>query len=119
MINRKNRDQLLKRRKLKLALNKTGISPGLYHFRKSADLSKTRIHLRVEPDGCGTLVINASSILHLNPSATMIAYYYLEGSSPDEIKIKILRGFDQVEEQVDQDILLISTDLDAFIRARI
>ncbi len=47
----------------------------------------------------------------------MIAYYYLEGSSPDEIKIKILRGFDQVEEQVDQDILLISTDLDAFIRA--
>ncbi len=104
-------------RKFKLALNKTGISPGLYHFRKSDDMSKTRIHLRVDPDGCGTLIINASSILHLNPSATMIAYYYLEGSSPDEIKIQIIKGFNQVEEQVDQNIKLISADLDAFIQA--
>lgn len=99
------------------AANKSGISPGLYHFRKSDDLSKTRIHLRVDPDGCGTLVINASSILHLNPTAALIAYHHLGGSSADEIKIEIIRGFHQVEDQVDQDIKLISADLDAFILA--
>lgn len=105
------------RRGLKSVVNKSSLSPGLYHFRKFDDLSKTRIHLRVEPDGSGTLVINASSILYLNPSATMIAYYHLDGSTPDEIKIKLMRSFDQVVDQVDQDIKLISTDLDAFIQA--
>ncbi|RLD02826.1 MAG: radical SAM protein [Chloroflexota bacterium] len=106
-----------KRRRFRSAANNSGLSPGLYHFRKSDDLTKTRIHLRIDPDGCGTLVINASSILHLNPSAAMIAFYHLDGSSPDEIKIKLIRGFDQVENQVDQDIKLISADLDAFIQA--
>ena len=47
----------------------------------------------------------------------MIAFYHLDGSSPNEIKIKLIRGFDQVENQVDQDIKLISADLDAFIQA--
>jgi len=45
----------------------------------------------------------------------MIAYHHLDGASPDEIKIKILQGFGQVEDQVDQDIQLITADLDAFI----
>jgi len=113
----RNRGLPQKERRFKSAFNKSSLSSGLYHFRKSDDLSKTRIHLRVDPDGCGTLVINASSILHLNPSATMIAYLHLEGSTPDDIKIKLIQGFDQVEDQVDQDIQLISADLDAFIQA--
>ena len=113
----RNRGLPQKGRRFKSAFNKSSLSSGLYHFRKSDDLSKTRIHLRVDPDGCGTLIINASSILHLNPSATMIAYYHLEGSSPDEIKINLIQGFDEVEDQVDQDIQLISADLDAFIQA--
>ena len=105
------------KRGYKAAVGKSGISPGLYHFKKTADLSKTRIHLRVDPDGCGTLVINASSILHLNPSATMIAYYHLDGLSPVEIETNILNSFNQVEEQVEQDIKLITADLDSFIQA--
>jgi radical SAM protein with 4Fe4S-binding SPASM domain len=99
------------------AANQAGLSPGLYHFRKFNELSKTRIHLRVDPDGCGTLVINASSILHLNPSAALIAYHHLDGSLPVKIKSILMRAFDQVEEQVEQDINLITADLDAFIRA--
>jgi len=99
------------------AANQAGLSPGLYHFRRFNDLSKTRIHLRVDPDGCGTLVINASSILHLNPSAAVIAYHHLDGLPPAEIESILLRSFDQVEEQVEQDIKLITADLDAFIQA--
>ncbi len=71
----------------------------------------------MDPDGSGTLIINASSILHLNPSGTLIAYHHLKGASPDEIKIKLIQGFKQVEDHVDQDIQLISADLDAFIEA--
>ena len=105
------------KRAYKAAAGKSGISPGLYHFKKSDHQSKTRIHLRVDPDGCGTLVINASSILHLNPSATMIAYFHLDGLSPAEIETNILKSFNQVEEQVELDIKLITTDLDSFIKA--
>lgn len=91
--------------------------PGLYHIRLSEDQAKTRLHLRVDPDGCGTLVINASSILHLNPSATAIAFFHFKGLSPEQIKDKIFLIFEMGSDEVDQDIKLITADLDAFIHA--
>ena len=117
MNTQRSRGLPLIRRRSRSAIKGSGIPPGLYHFRKDDDSSRTRIHLRVDPDGAGTLVINASSILHLNPSATMIAYHHLDGSSPAEIKIQLIRAFSQIEDNVDQDIPLITADLDAFIRA--
>ena len=98
-------------------INRPGLTPGLFHFRRSEDQAKIRLHLRVDPDGCGTLVINASSILHLNPTAAMIAYYHLEGLSTENIKVKIDQSFDLVESEVEQDIHLITTDLEAFINS--
>jgi radical SAM protein with 4Fe4S-binding SPASM domain len=34
---------------------------------------RSRIHLRLEDDGSGTLLVNASQVYHLNPSATLMA----------------------------------------------
>jgi radical SAM protein with 4Fe4S-binding SPASM domain len=75
------------------------------------------MHLRVDPDGSGTLLINASSILYLNPTAAMIAFYHLKGLPPDQIRAKIDQVFELVEDQARQDIELITNDLDAFIHA--
>lgn len=93
------------------------IPPGLHHFRKESPEIKTRLHLRIDPDGCGTLVINANSILHLNPTAAYIAYFHLEGRSEEEIRIELDRIFDIPPDTAAQDIVLITRDLEAFINA--
>ncbi len=60
------------------------LKSGLYHYlRENAD-EKSRIHLRVDPDGNGTLIVNASSVMHLNPTATFMAWLILEGKSDTE-----------------------------------
>jgi radical SAM protein with 4Fe4S-binding SPASM domain len=53
-------------------------SSGLYHYTRETEYEKSRIHLRVDPDGTGTLIINASRIMHLNPTAALMAYLILE-----------------------------------------
>ena len=99
------------------ALTRSVISPGLHHFQRRDQDSKTRLHLRIDPDGSGTLVINASSILHLNPTASTIAYHHLAGKSNGRIKKELERIFDTPDETTDQDIELITQDLEAFITA--
>ncbi len=59
--------------------------PRLYHYlRRDAD-QQARLHLRLDPDGHGTLIVNASRILHLNPTAARMAQLLLEGKSHEEI----------------------------------
>ncbi len=57
---------------------------GLYHFEYQEDGSRSRIHLRVDADGQGILLINAARIFHLNSSATLMAYLILHDSSPHQ-----------------------------------
>ena len=99
------------------ALTHPSIFPGLHHFQRTGQDSKTRLHLRIDPDGSGTLVINASSILHLNPTASTIAYHHLAGRSRERIKRELERIFDTPADTADQDIKLITQDLEAFITA--
>ena len=61
---------------------------GLYHYRREEGGEKSRIHLRLDPDGHGTLVVNASRILHLNPTAALMAYFVLEETpGPDAVRL--------------------------------
>ena len=52
--------------------------PGLYHYRFEGTDEKSRVHLRLDPDGSGTLIVNASRVLHLNATAALLAYLALE-----------------------------------------
>ncbi len=94
-----------------------GVSAGLHHFRRGADQDKTRLHLRVDPDGSGTLVINASSILHLNQTASLIAYYHLGGLDPAAIVDKVAQVFEISPDEALDHIHLITADLESFIQA--
>jgi radical SAM protein with 4Fe4S-binding SPASM domain len=51
---------------------------GVYHYLYQEDTYKSRIHLRVEKDGSGLLIVNAAHIYHLNPTAVYMAYLHLE-----------------------------------------
>jgi len=59
----------------------------IYHYLREDEFEKSRIHLRIDPDGTGTLIINASSVMHLNPTAALMAYLILEKvDEPQAIK---------------------------------
>lgn len=55
------------------------------HFYIQKDQENVRVHLRLEPDGNGVLIINASRIYNLNPTATLMAFHFLSGKSKNEI----------------------------------
>ncbi len=62
------------------------IPAGLYHFQSPADMTPPyRMHLRIDPDGEGLLVVNASTVLHLNQTASEYSYYFIQKKHPDEV----------------------------------
>jgi len=61
------------------------LSPGLYHKQDNLpDEKPYRIHLRLHKDGSGLLILNASTVLHLNPTAAEYAYHFIKGTPPEE-----------------------------------
>jgi hypothetical protein len=62
--------------------NPPSIPPGLYPYQTMLkDETPLRLHLRVEPTGTSILLVNASTVLHLNETATAHAYGYVKGKS--------------------------------------
>jgi radical SAM protein with 4Fe4S-binding SPASM domain len=60
--------------------------PGVYHFLRENEQERSRIHLRIDEDGKGTLIINANRIFHLNPTATWMSFMLLsEFQKPEAI----------------------------------
>jgi hypothetical protein len=58
---------------------------GTHHLQAMLeDETPYRLHLRLRKDGSGTLVVNASTILHLNPTAAEYAYHFIKGTPPEE-----------------------------------
>ncbi len=55
-----------------------GSIPTLHHFERERIGEKSRIHLRVDRDGSGILITNANRVIHLNPTAAMMAKLILE-----------------------------------------
>jgi len=82
-------------------------SASLYHYVKEAEHEKSRIHLRIDPDGTGTLIVNANRVMHLNPTATFMAHLLLEEKSEQEILTAIKRRYRVKSTQA-------QTDLSAF-----
>ncbi|HUH99112.1 MAG TPA: radical SAM protein [Anaerolineales bacterium] len=60
------------------------VQSGIYH-KQSAPEAPTpyRIHLRLQRDGSGVLVVNAATVLHLNPTAAECAYHFIKGTAPE------------------------------------
>ena len=55
--------------------------PGIYHYTRSDGENKKRVHLRIDPDGYATLLINANHVFHFNPSAAFMAKAFLDERS--------------------------------------
>jgi len=89
---------------------------GLYHYTRETDFEKSRVHLRIDADGHGTLIVNANSVTHLNPTATFMAWLTLEGKTKEE-SIRALRSqYSVSKRQADSDLSLFLYQFDELLR---
>ena len=57
---------------------------GTHHLQTTQDDKPYRLHLRLRDDGSGLLILNASTVLHLNPTAAEYAFHFIKGTVPEE-----------------------------------
>jgi radical SAM protein with 4Fe4S-binding SPASM domain len=58
--------------------------PGLWSYEVTGKGGTARIHLRIESDGKGLVLINANRAVHLNPTATYMAWLHLQGFGEEQ-----------------------------------
>ncbi len=89
---------------------------GLYHYRRENLGEQSRIHLRLDPDGHGTLIVNANRILHLNPTAALMAYFTLEETSEQDAVRLIRKKYHVNAAQARADLGTVRGQLDELVR---
>lgn len=94
---------------------------GLYHYDRQRDGERSRIHLRVDADAGGEgprglLLVNANRVMHLNPTATLMAYLALEFTpEPDVVRI-LTRRYAISPAKARQDYVQFTDQLNELIR---
>ncbi len=78
--------------------------PGLYHSNLDANGKLFRLHLRIQEEGEGILVINASTILHLNATATEIVYHLIKGTPEVDIAGELIKRYQVTHDEAKRDI---------------
>jgi radical SAM protein with 4Fe4S-binding SPASM domain len=91
-------------------------SSGLYHYVRENEQEKSRIHLRLDDDGTGTLIINASSVMHLNPSAAYMTWLILEERSKEESIRALTSRYFVSREQAENDLSSFLVQFEELIR---
>lgn len=56
----------------------------LHYQSPPGDEPAYRLHLRLNKDGSGLLIVNAATVLHLNPTAAEYAYHMMKGTPPQD-----------------------------------
>ncbi len=70
------------------------IPPGMYQYRTPPGAAEPfRLHLRIEKDGAGILVINAARVLHLNQTAAEMAKMIIEERPAAQAAQEIARRY--------------------------
>ena len=89
---------------------------GLYHYVRENENEKSRIHLRIDPDGHGTLIVNASSVMHLNPTAALMAWLLLENIEENNATRAIQKQYRVTARQARTDLTDFRFQLDELLR---
>jgi len=75
-----------------------------------------KLHLRIEEDGSGILIINASTVLHLNQTAAELAYYLIQEKSDEEIVALISERYDVDDQQTANDLADFTGRIDTLLQ---
>ena len=92
------------------------LKAGFITYHTPADQAdQYRLHLRVENDGEGLMIVNASSVLHLNRTATEFAWHLMHGETIHEASKKMARRFDAPSTQLEEDLRQFQEKIHLFI----
>jgi MoaA/NifB/PqqE/SkfB family radical SAM enzyme len=71
----------------------TPLSAGTHHLQATEDEKPYRLHLRLQKDGSGLLILNASTVLQLNPTAAEYAFHFIKGTTPEEAAQQVSKRY--------------------------
>ena len=92
------------------------LSSGIYHYQAPPDAALPyRLHLRLEPDGTGILIVNASTILHLNQTASEYAYHMIIQTSEEKMVREITGRYRVKRQQALQDYQMLRERIQTLI----
>ena len=80
------------------------LPPGIYPYQTPPDAPvQYRLHLRIEPDGEGILVVNAKTVLHLNQTATEFIYHLVQNTPEASAVEQVARRYHVKKDQAHED----------------
>jgi len=92
------------------------IPAGVYSYQADEDaILPYKLHLRVETDGTGILIINASTVLHLNQTAVEYAYYSIDDRNKEDIPPLVAARYDVSIGQAKRDMEEFLAKVDTLI----
>ena len=74
-------------------------------FQSGPDEPAYRLHLRLLKDGSGILIVNAATVLHLNPTAAEFAFHMMKGTPPEQTAKQISSRYHISPEEAQKDYL--------------
>ncbi len=73
---------------------------GMFSYQSPPDAGYPyRLHLRLEENGRGLMIVNAQTVLHLNQTAAESAYYYIQGWSDEQAAAELEKRYQVSREQ--------------------
>jgi hypothetical protein len=91
-------------------------APGLYHYQRQALGERSRVHLRLDADGSGLLLVNASRVVHLNPTAALMAFLYLEDMPEEQAQRALIRRYAVPPQQARLDYQQVAHQISELVR---
>ena len=80
------------------------LPPQTLHYQTPPDADQQyRLHLRLERDGRGLLIVNAATVLHLNQTAAEYARFLIQGTDEEEVARTMARRYRVDREQARAD----------------
>ncbi len=89
---------------------------GIHHYQSAPEAGfPYRLHLRLENNGEGVLIVNASTVLHLNQTAAEMAYHLVKQTPPEEAVRQIAGRYRVSRQQIAQDFESLKQRLETLI----
>jgi organic radical activating enzyme len=95
---------------------KEPLPPGLYPYQTPPGAEVPyRMHLRIDSGGKGMLIVNASTVLHLNETATEFAYHLIKLTPEDVIARSVSKRYDVSQQQALHDFAGLKEQIEVLI----
>ena len=91
---------------------------GIYQYQAPPDARQPyRLHLRIDPNGEGILILNAKTVLHLNQTAAEYAYHLVKGTTEEEMIKSVAERYEVEEVQIKKDYQVFIARIDTLVHS--